>query len=496
MIYLLLSSGLFLGWTLGANDAANVFGTAVGTKMMKFRTAALIAAIFVILGAVIEGSGASGTLGKLGSINTMPGAFTVALAAAITVAFMTKLKLPVSTSQAIVGAIIGWNMFSGSLTDMSSLTKIVITWILCPVLSALIAIGLYKFIKFFLSRAKIHLLDLDAYTRIGLIVACAFGSYSLGANNIANVMGVFTFVSPFRDINVYNLFTITDTQILFLFGGIAIAVGIFTYSHKVIKTVGKSLFKLSPVTAFIVVLSQSIVLYLFASTEIRNALISLGLPKFPLVPVSSSQAVIGAIIGIAIVKGGRNIQFNVLGRISSGWITTPVIAGIISFVALFFVQNVFDQQVYHKKPYSLSSEVMIQLSKEGIPIDKIKTFEGTRFSTGLRLQQNLNKIKNLTKNDKSRIYSIAAVDSFYIDPAYFKEIESDKMLTSEQFKSLTTLSKQSFSHEWEFQDKLISHSADWKYRTEKQKNHLSYNKLLKKQYDFVFHFFRIYQTHS
>jgi len=492
MTYLLLSSGLFLGWSLGSNDAANVFGTAVGTKMIKFRTAACIAAIFVILGAVIEGSGASGTLGKLGSINTMPGAFTVALAAAITVAFMTKLKLPVSTSQAIVGAIIGWNMFSGSLTDMTSLTKIVVTWILCPFLSALIAIVLYRFFKFFLAKARIHLLDLDAYTRIGLIIACAFGSYSLGANNIGNVMGVFTFSSPFHDINVYNLFTISGNQILFLFGGVAIAIGIFTYSQKVIKIVGKSLFKLSPVTAFIVVLSQSIVLYLFASTEIRDAFMSLGLPKYPLVPVSSSQAVIGAIIGIAIAKGGRNIQFKVLGRISSGWITTPVIAGIISFVALFFVQNVFDQQVYYKKPYSLSSEVMVQLDKEGFPIDKIKSFEGTRFSTGLRLQQNLKKIKDLTKNDKSMIYSIAAVDSFYIDPVYFKEIESEKILTYEQLKSLETLSKQSFSHEWEFQDELISISTDWKYRTEKQMNYLSYNKHLKKQYNFIFHFFIIY----
>ena len=308
MLYLLLSSGLFLGWSLGSNDAANVFGTAVGTKMIKFRTAAWIAAIFVILGAVIEGSGASGTLGKLGSINTMPGAFTVALAAAVTVAFMTKLKLPVSTSQAIVGAIIGWNMFSGSITDMTSLTKIVLTWIVCPVLSALIAILLYKFFKFFLAKAKIHLLDLDAYTRIGLIIVGAFGSYSLGANNIANVVGVFTSSSPFHDINVYNIFTISGNQILFLLGGIAIAIGIFTYSHKVIKTIGKSLFRLSPVTAFIVVLSQSIVLYLFASIEIRHALMSLGLPNYPLVPVSSSQAVIGAILGIAIAKGGRNIQ--------------------------------------------------------------------------------------------------------------------------------------------------------------------------------------------
>ena len=38
MSWLFLSSGLFLGWSLGANDAANVFGTAVATKMVRFRT--------------------------------------------------------------------------------------------------------------------------------------------------------------------------------------------------------------------------------------------------------------------------------------------------------------------------------------------------------------------------------------------------------------------------------------------------------------------------
>ena len=101
-----LSSGLFLGWSLGANDAANVWGTAVGTRMVTFKRAALICSIFIILGAVVSGSGASHTIGKLGSIGTIAGAFTVALAAALSVYWMTKLALPVSTTQAIVGAII------------------------------------------------------------------------------------------------------------------------------------------------------------------------------------------------------------------------------------------------------------------------------------------------------------------------------------------------------------------------------------------------------
>ncbi len=58
-----LTSGLFLGWALGANDAANVFGTAVGTRMIRFTTAAVICTVFVILGAVISGAGTTETLG-------------------------------------------------------------------------------------------------------------------------------------------------------------------------------------------------------------------------------------------------------------------------------------------------------------------------------------------------------------------------------------------------------------------------------------------------
>ena len=99
MIILFLASGLFLGWSLGANDAANVFGSAVGSKMVTFRKAAITASVFVILGAVIQGAGASDTLGKLGSVNAIGGSFTLALAAAVTIYAMTKFSLPVSTTQ-------------------------------------------------------------------------------------------------------------------------------------------------------------------------------------------------------------------------------------------------------------------------------------------------------------------------------------------------------------------------------------------------------------
>ena len=345
-IVIFLLGGLFLGWSLGANDAANVFGTAVGTRMVRFKTAAIVCSLFIILGAVISGSGTTETLGKLGAINALPGAFAACVAAGLSVYIMTKFGLPVSTTQAIVGAIVGWNLYTGSSTNIKVLLTILSTWILCPIIAALIAMLFFILTKKLLKKTTWHILRLDAYTRTALLIAGAFGAYSLGANNIANVMGVFVPIAPFADIQLGSFLTFSSKEQLFLLGGIAIAVGVFTYSKKVMFTVGNDLLKLSPVAAFIVVIAHSIVLFLFASQGISHFLNSIHLPAIPLVPVSSSQAVVGAVIGIGILKGGKEVQWNIAGKITIGWFLLPVIAALISFVVLFVLQNIFNQTVY------------------------------------------------------------------------------------------------------------------------------------------------------
>jgi len=358
MFFFFLTSGLFLGWTLGANDAANVFGSAVGSKMIRFKQAAIIASIFVILGAVLQGAGGSHTLGKLGSVDALGGAFTVALAAGFTVFWMTKSKLPVSTTQAVVGAIIGWNLFTGSTTDINSLVKIVTTWIAGPILGGIFAVLLYILLGFALRKTKIHLLSQDAYTKYALIIVGAFGSYSLGANNIANVVGVFVPSAP-NIVLDFGLFTLNGTQLLFLIGGVAIATGIITYSKRVMMTVGSSIMNLSSETALIVVFSHSLVLFIFSSQNLSNLFVQIGLPAIPLVPVSSSQVIIGAIMGIALLKGGRGIDYGMLGKIASGWVATPVIAGVIAFISLFFMSNVFNLTVTQKQTTNIIQEQTI-----------------------------------------------------------------------------------------------------------------------------------------
>ena len=110
-------------------------------------------------------------------------------------------------------------------------------------------------------------------------------------------------------------------------------------------TVGSDLGQLSSTSALVAVISHSIVLFLFASQGLEALLSRYGLPTIPLVPVSSSQAVVGAIFGISILQGITAVKWIVLGKIIAGWIVTPIFAGIVCFIGLFFLQNVFSLSV-------------------------------------------------------------------------------------------------------------------------------------------------------
>lgn len=479
-----LTSGLFLGWSLGANDAANVFGTAVGTRMVSFTTAALVCSVGIVLGAVFSGAGAADTLGRLGSINALAGSFVVASAAALTVYWMTKASLPVSTSQAIVGAIVGWNWFSGSVTDISALIKIVGTWVVCPLLAGFIAVPLFMLVSMVVRRAGIHLLRLDAYTRVGLIAAGAFGSYSLGANNIANVMGVFVPVSPFTDIDVGGLFTFFSVQQLFLIGAIAIGVGVFTYSKKVMLTVGAGLLPLSPVAAWVVVVSHSIVLFLFASEGLEHLLASNGLPTIPLVPVSSSQAVVGAVIGIGLLGGGKNIRWRVLGNISAGWVATPVVAACLCFIFLFIVQNVFNQPVYHAVHYELSPVAAAHLREQGIAPAGLEDIGSKEFESAAALRKAVQKVANLTTAEEKALLEATRVSPIYFVPYKVASLEPQG-LSESQYAAVQALSGRSFRHRWELAVALATASDDWRFR-ERTTANKRYNKKIERQLGSLF----------
>jgi len=461
-LIIFLSSGLFLGWSFGANNAGNVFGTAVGSKMVSFKVAAIVASIFLILGSYVSGAGATLTLGKLGSVNEIGGAFIVALAAAVAIFGMTRANLPVSTSQTIVGSIIGWNFFSGSITDYESLMKIVSSWIVAPIIAGLFAVLINIMVRRVLRRVKIHILFFDFYNRLGLIIVGGFGAYSLGANNIANVMGVFVPVAPFRPIETL-LGTISGSEQLFILGGIAMAVGVCTYSAKVMQTVGNNIIPLTPLTALVVVFSSSTVLFLFSSQNLERMLATNGLPTIPLVPISSAQAVVGAIIGIGLYQGGANMNFKLLGKIASGWVTAPVLACLISFVSLFIIQNVFNQPVYRPVKYNMSAIVEKRLLSEGITFNSMDQFIEKEFDTAVKFKWALIKgAPDLDESDMNRVVELSELRNIVVDTNIIEYEINEGWFTPEQAETLKLLNGRSFKYSWELRDELEASGSAWK----------------------------------
>ncbi|MFB9884851.1 inorganic phosphate transporter [Balneatrix alpica] len=455
-----VSSGLFLGWSLGANDAANIFGTAVATRMVQFRTAAILCAIFVLLGAVISGSGAAHTLGALGGVDRIAGAFMVALAAALAVFSLLRSGLTASTSQAIIGAVVGWSLYNGRVIDTTLLLQVVSTWILCPLLAGVLAVILYKLTQSWLDYCQPHLLRLDAYTRLALLVTGAFGAYALGANNIANVMGVFSLVSPFQD-KFYEGFHFSATQQLFLLGSIAIGVGVFTYSKKVMMTVGNGLMQLSPALAWVVVCAHSLVLFLFSSQTLQKWLIGLHLPALPLVPVSSTQAIIGAVVGIGLLRGGRGLNWRLLGRLGSSWALTPLVACLLAIIGLFLLQNLFHQDIARQERYVLNRQTLHYLSQQGWQTEPLQRLSEVPFNSSQRLVEQVERLQPLNDEQRRQLLYASYEGVFYLNAHKVGNLDLN-WYSQAQWQALSQLAGRRFSYRWQLEQALMEQSPAWR----------------------------------
>jgi inorganic phosphate transporter, PiT family len=303
-------SGIFLGWSLGANDSANIFGTGVTTGLVKYRTAIFLTAIFVLIGSIIEGSKCMRIVGDLSRLVPIE-AFLCALAAAITMTILTYFAIPASTSQAIIGAVLGAGILSGS-ADYFKLLKIVTCWILTPIGGIIFAYLLYHGLKLIFDKTIPSLTYRNTIYAAGIVVTGCYGAYSLGANNVANVTGIYVGSG------------LLSCETAAFIGGLSIASGALTYGKKVMITVGKGIAPLDPFTALVTILAGALTLHLF--TQIG-------------VPVSSSQAVVGAVVGVGIVGGIRTLNPSMLVKIAVGWLMTPFAAGLMTMLFIYVMDG-------------------------------------------------------------------------------------------------------------------------------------------------------------
>lgn len=326
----LLSSGLFLGWSVGANVAANVFATAVAARMVRFATAAALCAIFVVIGGLVNGPEGMATLGDFGAIDALPDAFSVAVASALAIACMTGLGLPVSAAQTAIGALIGYQLTRYGSINVSSgvaLHTIFFAWLSSPILAGLTAFVIYKALARLSHCAPMPLFLLDQWLRVALLAVGCYGAWAFGGNNIANVVSFYVRLDLFPPLQV-GPWMLTQPRILALLGGFGIALGITTFSRRVMMKVGRDLVRLDAVTAFIAILSEALVLDFFAHSWKFHTML------LPAIPVSVSQALVGSVVGLGLARGIQTIQLTILRNFVIGWVAAPLLAGAFAYILL------------------------------------------------------------------------------------------------------------------------------------------------------------------
>lgn len=150
--------GFYAAWNIGANDVSNAMGTSVGSKALTIRQAVIIAAIFEFCGAVFFGSHVSETL-QHGLINPnvfaehphvlVNGMLASLLACGIWLQLATYLGLPVSTTHAIVGAIVGFGAVVGGTGAIywDEVLSIAASWVVSPFMGACVGFVFFTVLR-------------------------------------------------------------------------------------------------------------------------------------------------------------------------------------------------------------------------------------------------------------------------------------------------------------------------------------------------------------
>ncbi|MDP3831592.1 MAG: inorganic phosphate transporter, partial [Ignavibacteriaceae bacterium] len=271
-------------------------------------------------------------------------------------------------------------------------------------------------------------------------------------------------------------------------GGTAIAFGIITYGHNVMKTVGTDLYKISPITGFAVVFAEFLVLTLFTSQSLETFLLQNNLPSIPLVPLSATQSFIGAVIGVGLAKDPQSINFKVFGKISLGWVIAPLTAGVLSFVLLFFVQNVFEQKIIHQVPHQITQSIITKLNDEGVDTTPISDMVGIRYNNKKVFRNELMDRKEYQNQELFSIFNYAMIDSFKIDSTIINEKIDFEKFNSDEITELKRLHGKAFSHKTDFEKYMTDNLSHWFSNGDRL-----HDKILKEKFQFIEDIFRVDQ---
>ncbi len=328
----------YVAWNLGANDVANSMGTSVGSKAITLTQAVIIAGILEFTGAVIFGKQVSATLAtKVANpslfIDTpqtfLVGMIAVLLSCGIWLQVATSKGLPVASSHAVVGAIAGfsWIAIGKEAIAWDNIGLICLGWIVTPIISAIVAAGLYSLLRYWLFERKDTLKQLREWI-------------PWLSTALISIFGIIVLPTVVQ-LPVFNYLVLPEQTISLGIGLIA-TTGITLYSWNRLDKYQKQWFEtsvLEKIMGKFQVLSACFVAFAHGSNDVGNAIAPLAAIVYIFhtnkVPINSLEIPVWILVlgGLGIVAGLAVQGKNVIATVGENIITLVPSTGFCAEIA-------------------------------------------------------------------------------------------------------------------------------------------------------------------
>ena len=315
VVYGAIAVALFFDFVNGFHDAANSIATVVGTRVLRPLQAVGMAAVANFAGPFVFGTAVAATVGK-GIIQPEFSTVYVILAGlvgAIVWDLVTWwLGLPSSSSHALIGGLVGSALMVGGLQALvfGGVEKVLVFMVVSPSIGFAIAAGFALAILYFLGRSVPGKVN-RVFGRLQ-IVSASFFSLTHGANDGQKTMGVITALLIAGGMLQSEKFIVPLWVIMG--AAAAIALGTFFGGWRIVKTMAFRLTNLKPYQGFCAETGGGAIL---------TSMAWLG------IPVSTTHAISGAIMGAGSTKRLSAVRWGLGRRIVYAWIITiPASAGL------------------------------------------------------------------------------------------------------------------------------------------------------------------------
>jgi PiT family inorganic phosphate transporter len=319
-VYIAISVALFFDFVNGFHDSANAIATVVGTRVLRPLYAVGIAAVANFAGPFIFGTAVAHTVGKgiiQPSFSTVDVIFAGLIGAIIWDLVTWYFGLPSSSSHALIGGLIGSALLAGgtSALVLPGIEKTLTFIVISPTLGFCSAFGIAIIIMYLFRRYTASYVN-KIFGRLQ-ICSSIFFSLTHGANDGQKTMGVITALLISGGMLDSTSFSVPIEVILA--SAIAIALGTFFGGWRIVKTMAFKLTSLRPYQGFCAETGGGVIL---------TSMAWLG------IPVSTTHAIAGAIMGVGATKRLSAVRWGVGKRIVYAWIITIPASAAVAAVVL------------------------------------------------------------------------------------------------------------------------------------------------------------------